>query len=111
MKKSVWVTHQFAAYHHWKQAPEQVAFLRHDHRHMFHVRLEIEVSHNNRDVEFFMLKAELIEHIDLNFLERHDVGSCEMIAEQLYLWTKNNAYRFLSVTVSEDNENGATIRA
>ncbi len=119
MNRQIYIQTQFVGYHRWDDAPEEVAFLRNIHRHIFHVKVSVPVKHNNRDIEFFMLK-QLID----DFIENHivhpalagdgNMGSCEMIGEQIAIYTHKH-YQFkyndiVSVEVSEDSENGAIIR-
>jgi hypothetical protein len=107
--RTVWVTFQKEGIHCYPDAPEGVEFLKHPHRHMFHFRVEMEVFHNDRDVEFILLKRELEGLFDGNVLEL-DYQSCEMLAESLINYcTKQYPGRNLTVTVSEDGENGATL--
>lgn len=86
-----------------------VSFLGYPHRHMFHFRVEIEVFHDDRDIEFIQFKRWLEELYGDGILEL-DYKSCEMIAEEL-AETINARYpgRKMKITVSEDNENGATL--
>lgn len=104
MRRIVWITSQFVAYHRWAKAPEDTAFLRNYHRHMFHVKMGIEVLHGDREVEFFDLKRRLDEYINDEFREGRFGFSCEIIAE-LILDEFNASW----VEVSEDGENGAIV--
>ena len=104
MKTVVWITTQFVGYHRWKDAPDQVAFLRNEHRHIFHVKLGVRVDHDNRAVEFFMLKEEVNKHLKLHFEGRRFELSCEQIAAKLLSY-----FSAEFVEVSEDGENGATV--
>tara|TARA_R110000868_G_scaffold132290_2_gene342957 strand:+ start:5337 stop:5555 length:219 start_codon:yes stop_codon:yes gene_type:complete len=66
MKKQIYISTSFEGLHQWKDAPDQVDFLRSAHRHIFNIKIYFEVNHNDRDLEFFMMKSEinnLIEHI------------------------------------------------
>ena len=107
MKTIVWVTTQFEGFHKWPAAPDEVGFLRLLHRHLFHVKVGVLVGHNDRDVEFFMLKR----HVnDIIKMMAGDNMSCEMMAE--FILDKLDLlfnYDVLYVDVSEDGENGATI--
>ena len=58
MKTAIWVTFQVEGIHQWKDATN---YLRHPHRHMFHFRVELSVTHDDREVEFIKLKHELID--------------------------------------------------
>lgn len=100
----VWVTTTFPAFHRWAAAPDDVAFLRAYHRHIFHVKLGVWVTHGDREVEFFQLKRKLDDCIRVIYEGKHFEKSCEMIAQEL-LQQFNAAY----CTVSEDGENGATV--
>lgn len=112
-KKHIWVTFQREGIHKYPAALEDpkladVSFLGYPHRHMFHFRVELEVFHDDRDVEFILLKRELEGLFDNGTLQL-DYKSCEMIADDLadYIVDKYPGRR-LVITVSEDNENGAT---
>ena len=105
----IFVTFQKEGIHKYPDAPEGVEFLKYPHRHMFHFKVELEVFHNDRDVEFILFKREL-ESLYSNDVLELDYKSCEMIAEELGNYIiKNYPGRHLGVTVSEDDENGATL--
>ena len=59
LNKRIIVTNSFKGCHKYADAPDCVAFLRNVHRHVFNVKTTIEVTHNNRDIEFFMLQDEI----------------------------------------------------
>lgn len=103
VRTSVWVTTQFIGFHRWKDAPDEVKFLRDWHRHVFHVKLGVPVDHNNRDIEFILLKDKLSYFISANFAKQFEY-SCEQIAEMIV--TKFNGS---FCEVSEDGENGALV--
>ena len=112
VKKVIWVTFQKEGIHKYPAALEDpklssVSFLGYPHRHMFHFRVEVEVFHDDRDIEFIMFKRELEGLYDHNSLDL-DYKSCEMISDELAEYI-NNQYpdRDITVIVSEDNENGA----
>lgn len=116
---------QFEGIHCWDNCPfEEVKFLRNPHRHIFHVRVRIEVFHNDRDLEFIMVKRGVENYLTTKYYEKVDpfdapnLGrtSCEMIAEELHAYL-NNSYKFeegtqprkVEIEVNEDNENGAIV--
>jgi len=107
-QKFIWVTFQREGIHKYPDAPEGVSFLRNEHRHIFHFRVELEVFHDDRDVEFILFKREL-ERLYAESILELDYKSCEMMADDLayYIQTRYPD-RDLVVTVSEDGENGAT---
>lgn len=95
--------------HKYPDAPEGVVFLRNPHRHIFHFRVTVDVFHNDRDIEFILFKRELENQYTGGTLEMNH-KSCEMLAEELigYISTTYPG-RNISVEVSEDGENGATL--
>ena len=109
--RSIWVTFQRKGTHCYPDAPEDVAYLRVPHRHLFKFRVEISVTHNEREIEF---------HQFLNWLEslydggtlNMDSKSCETIASEL-LGTIHGRYpdRVIFIEVSEDGECGAVLRS
>ena len=107
--KTIWVKFQKEGLHRYPDAPEEVGYLRNLHRHIFHFRVELEVFHNDRDVEFIMFKHEL-QNLYSEGVLMMDYKSCEMLAQDLgeYILTKYPNRRY-NISVSEDNENGATI--
>lgn len=106
-QKFIWVTFQKEGIHKYPNAPAGVEFLKYPHRHIFHFRVELEVYHDDRDVEFILFKREL-EALYSNDILQLDYKSCEMMADDLADYIKlNYPNRDLAISVSEDNENGA----
>lgn len=109
----IFITTQFADLHRWKDAPEEVEFLRFPHRHMFKVRLEIEVVEQDREIEFLTAKRMLDAAVRTRSEDEllHSLEwSCETIAVNI-LNRMHQAYsgRFMTCEVSEDGENGAVV--
>lgn len=112
MKTKIWVTDQFTRLHHWPDAPEDVAFLRHPHRHVFHVCVWIKVNHDNRDAEFFQVKrvlAEAMAELDDPYLQWPTEKSCEQFAQTILRHMQQSYPSCFKVEVSEDGENGAEV--
>jgi len=87
-----------------------VSFLGTPHRHIFHFRVYISVTHNDRDIEFIQFKRWL-EHLYSNGTLELDYKSCEMISDDLYLQiAAKYPNRTVWIEVSEDGENGAVIK-
>ncbi len=105
MRTFVWVTTQFEACHRWLGAPKDVYYLSYYHRHLFKVKVTIEVSHGNREVEFFQFKRKLDIYLKELYAGRKFEFSCEQIATDILKQFINCD----SVEVSEDGENGATV--
>ena len=86
-----------------------VSFLGTPHRHIFHFEVTIEVFHNDRDIEFIQFKRWLENQYSQGILAL-DYKSCEMISDDLYdVIATRYPNRNVVISVSEDNENGATI--
>lgn len=106
-----WVTTSFERLHNWPDARGDVAYLAHPHRHVFHVRIEFEQFHSQRDVEYITFKKALNAAIAAADFPMS--ASCEYMATALLDWTKAEvgSDRRVRVTVSEDGENGATVES
>ncbi len=118
-KRMIWVTFNKEGIHRYPAASTDpklasgdeydVSFLGMPHRHIFHFTVGIQVLHNDRDIEFIQFKRWLENlykegTLELNF------KSCEMISDDLYEQIASRyTGRDVEITVSEDNENGATI--
>ena len=118
-KRTVFVTFQKEGIHKYPAAATDpslatgdeydVSFLGTPHRHIFHFNVSIEVFHNDRDIEFIQFKRWL-ESLYQGTLELN-YKSCEMISDDLYeVIASRYPGRDIEITVSEDGENGATIR-
>ena len=59
--KRIFVTFQKEGLHKWPDAIDHpgVEFLANEHRHMFHFRVDLQVFHDDREVEFILFKREL----------------------------------------------------
>jgi len=110
---------QFEGVHCYPDAPSEVCYLRNPHRHMFYVEVEMEVFHDDREVEFIMAKHRLEEFIETDRVVNFGTQSCEMIAKEIQTHFKKlypipnsqthnrDPYsRLVNVRVSEDGENG-----
>lgn len=105
---------QYEGFHKYADAPLPVAFLQNEHRHLFKWKAQIEVLHDDRELEFFLTKHDI--EIQLNYWlvcqKRRDLGSCEMQADKiLEIITKRYGMkRRVIVSVSEDGESdGVTV--
>lgn len=118
-KRMIWVTFQKEGIHKYPGADTDpalatgdeydVSFLGYPHRHIFHFRVAIQVFHNDREIEFIQFKRWL-ENSFTNGVLQLNYKSCEMICDDLYQMIAHRyPDRDIEITVSEDNENGATI--
>ncbi len=86
-----------------------VSFLALPHRHMFHFKVWISVTHNNRDIEFIQAKRFAESLYNKGTLQLNN-QSCEMMAEHLYSQLSvKYPNREIRIEVSEDGENGTYI--
>ena len=130
--KMIWVTFRKEGIHKYPAALEDpklktgdkydVSFLGYPHRHIFHFRVWISVTHNDRDIEFIQFKRwllslysgkptpEMTKH-DHSTVLKLDYKSCEMMADELYLRIADRyPNRATWIEVAEDGENGALIK-
>ena len=117
-KRMIWVTFKKEGIHKYPAALDDpslatgdeydVSFLGYPHRHIFHFKIGITVTHNDRDIEFIQFKRWLVKLYEgeLNV----DYKSCEMMSDDLYEKI-NDKYpgREVHIDISEDGENGAHI--
>lgn len=108
--RKIWITFQRAGIHCYPTAPDDVAYLRIPHRHLFKFKVGIEVEHNERDIEFHQFLNWCMAQYEQGVLQL-DSKSCETIASEL-AHQINIRYpnRAIEVEVSEDGECGAVIQ-
>ena len=121
--KTITVRTEFEGIHNYPEAPKEVYYLRLPHRHIFHVEVTIEVKHDDRDIEFIMLKHKIDKYIE-KYLDDNNVWnmgrkSCEQVADDIVVFLylqycvdpkyKQATNRYIKVSVFEDGENGATV--
>lgn len=118
-KKFVYVSIQKEGYHCFPEAATDpqfktndiydVSHLAYKHMHYFFIKVWLEVTHTNRQVEFIQLRRWLERLYADGALELNN-KSCEMIAEDLF---EVVAARYpgveVRIDVSEDNINGALV--
>jgi len=109
MSTFIYIQTQFIATHYWKDAPDDVAFLKNPHRHIFHVRVDFEVKHNDREIEFFQEKKLLDWHIHYEYKNNLGQKSCEMVAAEIFYFLQVCDMPVVKVECNEDGENGAYV--
>lgn len=110
---SIFVRVVVAGRHAWPGANGQaVGFLRHEHRHRFHIEARLAVSQWDREREFFLTAASVVAALARLYGTPDPVAgywfgaeSCEQIAARL-----GEALGAEAVSVSEDGEHGAEWR-
>ena len=105
MRRQVVVTLKVEGVHAWPDCPlSEVEFLKHPHRHMFHIKAIKNVNHGDRDIEIIMLKRKIESHLETNYSGNFKSMSCEHIAEYLI-----DVFDLYACEVLEDGENGAVV--
>jgi hypothetical protein len=118
--KMIWVTFQKEGIHKYPAAltdpalatgdEYDVSFLGYPHRHTFHFKVWIGVTHDDRDIEFIQFKRWL-EKLYAEGTLQLDFKSCEMMSGDLYdIISKKYPNREVWIEVSEDSENGSFIK-
>jgi hypothetical protein len=89
-----------------------VSFLANPHRHIFHFRVWLSVTHNDRDVEFIQFKRWLEKLYSSNEgVLSLDYKSCEMMSDELHTHiSQKYPSREIWIEISEDGENGSFIK-
>jgi hypothetical protein len=118
--KMIWVTFQKEGMHKYPAAltdpalatgdEYDVSFLGYPHRHIFHFKVWLGITHNDRDVEFIQFKRWLLNLYKDATLSL-DFKSCEMMSDDLYAQiSQKYPDREVWIEVSEDGENGSFIK-
>ncbi len=118
--KLIWVTFRKEGMHKYPAAltdpslatgdEYDVSFLGYPHRHIFHFKVWISVTHDDRDIEFIQFKRWLENLYKENTLAL-DYKSCEMISNDLFeVISQKYPGREVWIEVSEDGENGSFIK-
>lgn len=114
MKSVVGINIKVEGIHNFPQVEEvfgkEVDYLKYDHRHLFGIQAEYEVTDLDREVEFIMMSHEVKKYLTENYWSTahqcyyFGAMSCEMIAMDLMM-----RFGFLTVRVDEDGENYAKL--
>ena len=118
--KMIWVTFRKEGMHKYPAAltdsalatgdEYDVSFLGYPHRHIFHFKVWISVTHDDRDIEFIQFKRWL-ENLYKEGTLQLDYKSCEMMSGDLFDAISNKyPGREIWIEVSEDGENGSFIK-
>jgi hypothetical protein len=120
--KMIWVTFRKEGIHKYPAAltdptlatgdEYDVSFLGYPHRHIFHFRVWLSVTHNDRDVEFIQFKRWLEKLYSSNEgVLSLDYKSCEMMSDELFdKISQRYPGREIWIEISEDGENGSFIK-
>lgn len=102
---------QFEGFHFYPGASKidpRIAFLETEHRHIFKVEVKISVQHDDRELEFFLVKWALEEFLKES---KQNHKSCEMIGKDIleHLVDTYGYNRYYEIVVSEDGESDGIV--
>lgn len=110
----IWVTFQKSGFHKYPAAATDpnladVSYLGERHRHLFKFKVQVEIFHNDRELEFH----QVLNFCESLYQEKHleiDFKSVEMISDDLYdALSSRYPNRSMKIEVSEDGECGCVI--
>lgn len=107
IKTFIKVRTEFEGFHFYPNAGNidpRIKFLENEHRHMFKVEVKISVTHDDRELEFFLVKWALTDFLKESKMNHK---SCEMIARDIlneHLLPTYGESRYYEIVVSEDGE-------
>ena len=113
-KRNIWVTFQKAGFHKYPAASidpalGDVSYLGNKHRHLFKFNVQIEIFHNDRELEFHQFLNYCESLFNENIIDI-DFKSVEMLADDLYLHiAARYPNRAVTISISEDGECGCVI--
>lgn len=105
---SIVVKTQFEGKHQYVDAPPAVEYLKNIHRHLFYVEVEMEVSHDDRELEFILVKNTINKYIESHPFSI--IASCEQMADLICRHLiEVYGERAMKCCVYEDGENGGCV--
>jgi hypothetical protein len=109
MKNTVIIRFEIEGFHNYPDAPEEVYFLSHTHRHSFTITAGYLVTDLNREKEIFTMRNEVINYLNDSFGIPCQFGemSCEMIASEILEFSLNDSMIWCEVW--EEKTGGARV--
>lgn len=105
----IWITFKKPGFHCYLDAPEDTKYLASKHRHLFGFKIQIEVFHQDRDIEFHQFLNYCQSLFDTATIDI-DYKSVEMLADDLYTHISlRYPARDIVIDVDEDSECGCSI--
>lgn len=106
MKTVVITNNVVEGFHQYKDAPSQVSFLRNPHRHLFMIECTFQVSHQDREIEIFIMQNKIDRFLRNTYGTPCIFGgmSCEHIAQAIIEHLIDDGC--VSVIVREDGLGG-----
>lgn len=112
--KWIWVTFKKAGFHKYPAAATDpaladVSYLGERHRHLFGFKVQIEVFHDDRELEFHQV-LNYCESLYSAYVLDIDYKSVEMLADDLHsVLAKRYPNRAMKIEISEDGECGCLV--
>lgn len=109
MKKTVIIQIEIEGFHNYPNAPKEVNFLSHNHRHSFKIKVGYRVNDLNREKEIFLCRDEVKSYLFNKFGNpcKFNAMSCEMIASEIIKYFEKDDVVWCEVW--EENTGGARI--
>jgi hypothetical protein len=109
MRKTVIIQFHIEGFHNYPDAPYDVAFLSHKHRHTFKIICGYRVEDMNREKEIFLCRDYIKQYLNESYGNPclFGVMSCEMIAHDILMFAKDDGV--IWVEVWEENTGGARV--
>jgi len=106
ISRHVIIDFDVVGFHYYPDPPKEVDFLKYNHRHLFQIKCNWLVGHNEREKEIFIYTDKVKEWLENEFGLPCDFKnmSCESIAEKIL-----NKFDCYSVSVLEDGKGGAKL--
>jgi hypothetical protein len=115
----IWVKFDVVGFHAYVTAPDAVDYLKNVHRHRFNFKVGLSVTEFNRELEFHMVKRQLLQMLGETFPKYGDPVnneydfrgmSCETMGNKLYeriqqTWPERDAL----IEIDEDGEAGMVL--
>lgn len=109
MKTEVIIQFNVEGFHNYPNAPEQVNFLSHNHRHTFKIKAGYQVNDLNREKEIFICRDEIKDYLIESFGSpcQFNKMSCEMIASEILQFANEDGMTWCEVW--EEQTGGARV--
>lgn len=107
MKTFVIINFDIVGFHRYPDAPEQVSFLRNNHRHIFQIAVSYKVKGLDREKEIFIQQKQVEDYLYESYGNpcQFKAMSCEMIAKDILEFSLEDGA--VQVIVLEDGKGGA----
>ena len=90
---------EIEGFHYYPNAPKKVDFLKHNHRHIFTIKIGYSVKDLNRELEIFIMQDYVKDYLNETFGVPCNFKnmSCEMIAFEILEFSESDGAKFVEV--------------